>query len=182
MRRCAALAAVCLVFLVSAIRALEPSTADDGVAYIRYTDAELDHLFAFAKKSHFDFRTDFDRAQDGDKDAAKESLGRMFRLSVVFHRLDNDARTYGQIIWNSLLNLGETWGVEEYSKVIDKQAPDVQQRVRDFLYYPMTLAPKEQREETVSWARRAYPTLFPANFQFGNHDPLFARGTHTGTQ
>ena len=110
MRRSAILAAECLVFLVSAIRAVEPSTADDGMVYIRYTDAELDHLFAFAKKSHFDFRTDFDRAQGGDKDAAKESLGRMFRLSVTFTRLDNDARTYGQIIWSSLLGLGETGG------------------------------------------------------------------------
>jgi hypothetical protein len=76
-----------------------------------------------------------------------------------------------------LLNLGEAIGVDAYVKVLDRQSPEVQQRVRDFLYYPMLRIPKEQRKQVEEENSRMYPTLFPKRFQFGHDDPVFATET-----
>jgi hypothetical protein len=100
-------------------------------------------------------------------------LARIFKLSLAFKTFDQNARTYGQIIYSSLLNLGETMGVEEYSKVIAVQDPEVRQRIRDFLYYPTTLLSQKARAESDKQTREDYPTLFPKDYQFGQNDPLF---------
>jgi hypothetical protein len=76
-----------------------------------------------------------------------------------------------------LLNLGEAIGVDGYVKVLDRQSPEVQQRVRDFLYYPMRRVPKEDREQVEEENSRMYPTLFPKGFQFGHDDLVFAKET-----
>src|SRR5207253_6845588 len=65
--------------------------------------------------------------------------------------------SYGQIVYSSFLNLGEAVGVDAYVKVLDRQSPEVQQRVRDFLYYPMLRVPKEQRKEVEEENSRMYP-------------------------
>jgi hypothetical protein len=65
-------------------------------------------------------------------------------------------------------------GVEVFVKVLDRQSPEVQQRVRDFLYYPMLRVPKEHRKQVEEENNRMYPTLFPKGFQFGHDDPVFA--------
>ena len=106
----------------------------------------------------------------------REALARLFKFSLAFKTLDANARTYGQIIYSSLLNLGEGVGVDAYVKVLDRQSPAVQQRVRDFLYYPMLRVPKEHRREVEQENSRMYPTLFPKGFQFG-HDPVFVNQT-----
>jgi hypothetical protein len=170
------LSAACLLTLMPAIRAGEPSANDlpddYGMPFGLITDADVEHLFQFAKNSHSDFASDIERVYGDTID--KEALSRVFQFSLAFKSIDKDTRTYGQIIWSSLLNIGEGIGVEEYVRVIDKQTPEVQQRIRDFLYYPRTLAAKEVREETDRETREMYPTLFPVGFQFGRGDPLFA--------
>lgn len=136
----------------------------------RIGDADVDRLAEFAKKSGFDLKPEMERVYKKDEDA----LARLFKFSLAFKTLDPNARTYGQIIYSSLLNLGEAIGVDAYVKVLDRQPPAVQQRVRDFLYYPMLRVPKEHRAEVEQENSRAYPTLFPNGFQFGHDDPIFA--------
>jgi hypothetical protein len=108
------------------------------------------------------------------KDKDEAALGRLFKLSLSFKTLDGNARAYGQVIYSSLLNLGEVIGVDAYVKVLDRQPPDVQQRIRDFLYYPMLRVPKERREQSIEETKRDYPTLFPKGYEFGHNDPIFA--------
>jgi hypothetical protein len=91
--------------------------------------------------------------------------------------VDPDARAYGQVLYSSLLNLGEVIGVDEYVKVLDRQSAEVQQRVRNFLYFPVLAVPKEHRAEVEQETIRSYPTLFPKGFQFGHNDPIFAKSS-----
>jgi len=60
-----------------------------------------------------------------------------------------------------------------YLKVLDRQPDEVQQRVRDFLYYPLLRMPKEKRKENQEEIHRMYPRLFPTDFKFGRNDPIF---------
>jgi hypothetical protein len=148
---------------------------DDGMArarpFGRIDEEDVDRLADFARTSQFDLKHEIERVYNKDE----EALARLFRFSLVFKTLDRNARTYGQIIYSSLLNLGEAIGVDAYVKVLDRQSPDVQQRVRDFLYYPMLRVPKEHRKEVEEENSRFYPTLFPKGFQFGRDDPIFAK-------
>jgi hypothetical protein len=144
---------------------------DDGMPFGHIGDADVDRLAEFAKTSGFDLKPEMERVYKKDE----EALARLFKFSLAFKTLDANARTYGQIIYSSLLNLGEVIGVEAYVKVLDRQPAEVQQRVRDFLYYPMLRVPKEQRKQVEEENQRMYPTLFPKGFQFGHDDPVFAK-------
>ena len=147
------------------------SAADEGMPFGEITENDAARLTQFAKDHGVDLGVEGKKAYAKDKKA----LARIFKLSVAFKTLDQNARTYGQIIYSSLLNLGETMGVEEYSKVIAAQDPEVRQRVRDFLYYPMTRLSQKARTENDKQAREDYPTLFPKDYQFGQNDPLFKK-------
>jgi len=136
-------------------------------------DGDVDRLAEFAKKSGFELKPEMERVYKKDE----EALARLFKFSLTFRTLDANARTYGQIIYSSLLNLGEATGVDAYVKVIDRQSPEVQQRVRDFLYFPMLRVPKEERKKVEEENSRMYPTLFPKGFRFGHDDPVFAKET-----
>jgi hypothetical protein len=146
---------------------------DDGMPFGRIGDSDVDRLAEFAKKSGFDLKPEMERVYKKDE----EALARLFKFSLVLNTLDADARTYGQILHSSLLNLGEVIGVDAYVKVLDRQPPEVQQRVRDFLFYPLLRVPKEQRKQAEEENNRMYPTLFPKGFQFGHDDPVFAKET-----
>ena len=146
---------------------------DDGMPFGQIGDADVDRLAQFAKKSGFDLKPEMERVYKKDE----EALARLFKFSLAFKTLDANARTYGQIIYSSFLNLGEAIGVDAYVKVLNRQSPEVQQRVRDFLYYPMLRVPKEHRAEVEQENSRTYPTLFPKGFQFGRDDPVFADQT-----
>jgi hypothetical protein len=103
-----------------------------------------------------------------------DALGRVFAFSLTFNSLDQNARTYGQIIFSSLLNIGEVVGVPAYAKIIDRQPPKVQQRIRDFLFYPIAQrVPKKEWPRAFEENQRVYPGLFPKSFQYGRDDPLF---------
>jgi len=142
---------------------------NDGMPFGRISNVEADKLFAFAKASNFDLESELKLAYTKDKSA----LGRVFCFSLKFNALDSNARAYGQIIYSSLLNLGEGMGVDSYAQVLNKQSPEVQQRIRDFLYYPFTKIPKEHQADAFKETQKAYPTLFPNGFVFGYQDPIF---------
>jgi hypothetical protein len=144
---------------------------DAGMPFGPVGDADVDRLAEFAKKSGFDLKPEIDRVYEKDE----EALARLFRFSLLFKTLDSNARTYGQIIYSSLLNLGEMVGEAAYVKVLDRQSAEVQQRVRDYLYYPLLILTKENRKETEEETRKMHPTLFPRAFQFGRGDPVFAK-------
>jgi len=165
--------AALLVALSAAAAERTPGPVPDGMPFGPVGDADVDRLAEFAKKSGFDLKPEMERIYKKDE----EALARLFKFSLAFKTLDANARTYGQIIYSSLLNLGEGVGVDAYVKVLDRQSPAVQQRVRDFLYYPMLRVPKEHRAEVEQENSRMYPTLFPKGFQFGHDDPVFANQT-----
>ena len=147
-------------------------TQDDGMPFGPVGDAELDRLAIFSKAAGFDLKPEMERVYKKDEAA----LGRLFKLSLSFKTLDGKSRAYGQVVYSSLLNLGETIGVEAYAKVLDRQPPEVKQRVRDFLYYPILRIPKEHQKEADEETRQAYPTLFPTGYEFGRDNPIFAEG------
>ena len=158
----------CIFALVSLVGC---ATKDDGMPYGNFTETDMAGLTQFAKIQGLDLEVEGRNLYAKDKSA----LARIFRLSLAFKTLDRNAQTYGQIVYSSLLNLGETMGVEEYSRVLDAQDPEVRQRVRDFLYYPMTRLSREARAHNVQQVRVDYPTLFPTDYQFGQNDPIFKK-------
>jgi hypothetical protein len=159
-----------LLVIASLMLSCSLHAQDDGMPFGKIGETDVDRLEQFAKKSGFDWEPEMKRVYEKDE----EALARFFKLSLAFSKLDDHARAYGQVLYSSLLNLGEQIGVEAYVKVLDRQSPEVQQRVRDFLYYPMLRVPKEHRKEAEDETRKMYPTLFPTDFQFGHSDPIFA--------
>ena len=112
-------------------------SVDDGMPFGKITDSDTDQLIQFAKERGFDLSSELQQAYAKDTNA----LAHIFRFSLTFKSLDQNARTYGQVIYSSLLNLGETMGPEQYSSVVVAQDPEVQQRIRDFLYFPVPRVP-----------------------------------------
>jgi hypothetical protein len=70
-------------------------------------------------------------------------------------------------------------GVRAYTKVIDGQSPEVQQRVRDFLYYGDW---KKHRDKALEFYERVYPGLYPKTYKFGHDDPVFAKEIQSGSR
>jgi hypothetical protein len=141
----------------------------DATPFGPISEVDVDQLMKFGKARGFDLQPEMQRVYKKDEDA----LARLFRLSLGFKRFDRNARTYGQVMYSCWLRFGEAYGVDLYLKVLDRQPADVQQRVRDFLYYPLLRVPKEKRKENQEEIRKMYPRLFPADFQFGRNDPIF---------
>jgi hypothetical protein len=144
---------------------------DDGMPFGKITDSDLDQLMQYAKKEGVDLGAELDKAYAKDMNA----LANVFRFSLAMKSLDQNTRTYGQVIYSSFLNLGETMGTEQYSEVVVAQEPDVQQRIRDFLYFPVTCVPREVRAQVDKRVREEHPKLFPEDYQFGHGNPLFER-------
>ena len=157
--------------------------AEPGMPFGKITDNDVAQLMQFAKEKGFDLNSELEKAYADNTDT--NALARVFRFSLTFKSLDQNARTYGQVIYSSLLNLGETMGVDRYSSVVVAQSPAVQQRVRDFLYFPTARALKEARvlkkepaaqlDKEVKEVRADFPKLFPNDYQFGHDDPLFKK-------
>ena len=145
------------------------SSVDEGMPFGEITDSDIDHLVEFARECGFDFNSEIQKAYAEDTNA----LARVFAFTLSFKSLDQNARTYGQVIYSSLLNLGETIGPDQYSAVVVAQSPEVQQRIRDFLYFPVTLVPPKERAQVDKEVREDFPTLFPKDYQFGRDDSLF---------
>jgi hypothetical protein len=143
----------------------------EGSPFGKIEDQDIEALMKFANENGVDLKKEFERAYKKDSDGFAAAL----KLSLKFNSLDRNARAYGQVIWSSLLNLGESWGVEKYADVLDAQEAEVQQRIRDILYYPMIHIPKlmSERRSQEEEARSVYPALFPKDYEFGRNDPVF---------
>jgi hypothetical protein len=152
-----------------------PGPIADGMPFGRIEDADIDRLQEFATAHGFALKAEMARVY-GSNGADEDALGRVFIFSRQFNALDKNARIYGQIIYSSFLNIGEHIGVPAYAKIIHRQPADVQQRIRDFLFYPTAHnVPKAQWEATLDEVGQMYPGLFPKNFEFGHEDPIFAK-------
>ena len=159
----------CLTWIVFSFSIVACSMVDVGMPFGKITDDDMVHLTEFAKKQGMDLGAEAKKAYAKDKQA----LARVFELSLSFDKLDRNARTYGQVIYSSFLNLGESMGVKEYSRVLASLSPEVRQRVRDFIYYPITRLPKTEREENEKQIRKDYPELIPTDYRFGMNNPIF---------
>lgn len=147
------------------------AAADDGMPFGDITDANFESFTVFAKSKGLDVDEEMAKIY-AQKDVV--ALGRVFQFSTKFSKLDMNCRTYGQMIYSSFLNLGESWGVKSYAKVIDVQVPEVRQRIRDFIFFPVTTLPKNIRSQIENENREAYPAMFPADYEFGRGNPIFA--------
>ena len=166
-----------ILLAVATAGARTPGPIPDGMPFGRIGDADVDRLQEFARTRGVDLKAEMARVYSPDNKLDEDALGRVFIFSRQFNTLDQNARTYGQIIYSSFLRVGEVVGVPQYVKIIDRQPSDVQQRVRDFLFYPFTRHPKFQSEEALKESRDMYPGLFPKGFQFGHDNPIFANET-----
>ena len=167
------------IFLAATAIAAErtPGPIPDGMPFGRIEDADIDRLQKFATAHGFDLKAKMARVY-GSNGADEDALGRVFIFSQQFNALDKNARTYGQIIYSSLLNLGEHIGVPAYAKIIDRQPANVQQRIRDFLFYPTAHnVPKAHWKAILDEEGQMYPGLFPKDYEFGHTDPIFAKDT-----
>jgi len=163
------------VLFVASLAAAErtPGPLPDGMPFGPINEADVNRVYEFARKRGFDLKAEMGRVYSSNG-ADEDALGRVFMFSRQFTALDKDARTYGQIIYSSLLNIGEHIGVPAYVKIIDRQPADVQQRIRDFLWYP---AWHQEHKRNRGELESVYPGLFPKSYRFGRDDPIFAKET-----
>ncbi len=172
---------ICFIILVNIILAgcsstkLESNNAvqslDDGEPFGAITDNDVEQLVKFAKEKDYDLDPDLTKAFADDTNA----LSRIFKFSLFFKSFDKNAHIYGQVIYNSFLNQGEKKRSEQYAQVVIAQDPQVRQRIRDFLYFPVILVPEKERAQVDRDIRENYPQLFPSHYKFGLDDPLFAK-------
>ncbi len=153
------------------LRRRMPTGYNTGMPFGLVGPQEIELLGRYAKKLGVDLVGDTRLAYDGDEAA----LARVFVFSTRFDRLDANARAYGQIVYSAMLNLGERRGLPWFAKIVAAQPPEVRQRVRDFLFYDATQAPRKQRAEVQAATRRSAPDLFPADYVFGAGNPIFTR-------
>jgi hypothetical protein len=158
---------------LSAILALalpvKAQTSEDRVPFGPLDEVDMDQLIKFGRARGFELQPELERIYKKDERA----LARLFGLSLKLKKFDRNARAYGQVIYSCFLRFGELYGLELYLKILDRQPADVQQRVRDFLYYPLLRVPKEKRRENQEEIYKMYPRLFPSDFKFGRNDPIF---------
>ena len=161
--------AVVLSAFLALARPLQAQSSNNAAPFGQISEVDVDQLMKFGRARDFDLQPEMDRIYKKDE----EALARLFRFSLKFKKFDRKARTYGQIMYGCWLKFGELYGVDLYLKVLDRQPDEVQQRVRDFLYYPLLRMPKEKRKENLEEIHRMYPRLFPTDFHFGRNDPIF---------
>jgi hypothetical protein len=159
---------------LSAILALalpvRAQNSDNRVPFGPLDEVDMDQLIKFGRARGFDLQPELERIYNKKDERA---LARLFSLSLRFKRYNRNARAYGQVIYTCFLRFGELYGLDLYLKVLDRQPADVQQRVRDFLYYPLLRVSKEKRKENQEEIYKMYPRLFPSDFKFGRNDPIF---------
>lgn len=130
-------------------------------------------LEVIAPDSGYNLKADIGRIYARGKQIDEAALAGFFKLSLFLNHLDVDARANGQVVLNTFLYLGEGYGLKAYARVLDRQPARVQQRVRDFLFYPYSVLPVRQRDEAREIFGKGYPTIFPKDFKFAERDSLF---------
>lgn len=144
-------------------------SSNDRVPFGPLDEVDMDQFIKFAKARGFDLQVELEHIYNKDEGA----LARLFNFSLRLKKFNRTARAYGQAVYSSYVRFGELYGVDLYLKVLDRQSADVQQRIRDFLYYPLLRVPKEKRKENQEEIYKMYPRLFPSDFKFGRNDPIF---------
>lgn len=156
------------IFMILALPVVA-QTPNDRIPFGPLDEVDMDQFIKFARTRGFDLQTELERIYSKDELA----LARLFNLSLKLKKFNRNARAYGQVVYTCYLRFGELYGVDLYLRVLDRQSQDVQQRVRDFLYYPLLRVPKEKRKENQEEIFKMYPRLFPSDFKFGRNDPIF---------
>jgi hypothetical protein len=154
---------------LAALLPLNAQSPSERMPYGPLGEVEIDQLIKFGRARGFDLQPELERVYKKDE----EALARLFGLSLRFKRFDRNARAYGQVVYSCFVKLGEIDSADLYLKILDRQSADIQQRVRDLLFYPLLRVPKEKRKESREEISRMYPRLFPTEFQFGHNDPIF---------
>ena len=149
--------------------AVQAQTLEERIPFGPLDEVDMDQLMKFARARGFELQPELERIYKKDERA----LARLFALSLKFKKFNRNTRAYGQVIYSCFLKFGELYGIELYLKILDRQPEDVQQRIRDFLYYPLLRVPKEKRKENQEEIYKMYPRLFPSDFKFGRNDPIF---------
>jgi len=156
--------------LILALSVLPALTAtDEGQPFGRMGEKDFESFIAYAGSHGLDVNAEMKLAYDGDAKA----LARVFELSTTFKSLNFEARAYGNLLFSTLLNLGETRGNQIFIDALALINDSCRQRVRDFFYYPVKLVPKRKRAEIERETREHQPWLFPPEYEFGKNDVLF---------
>jgi hypothetical protein len=157
------------IVLFCLVVSTQAQTSNEKIPFGPLSEVDMDQLIKFGRARGFDLQPELERVYKKDEQA----LTRLFLLSLKFKKFDRNVRAYGQVIYSCFTKYGEIDSVDFYLKILDRQSAEVQQRVRDLLYYPLLRVPKEQRKENREEIGRMYPRLFPPDFQFGRNDPMF---------
>jgi len=167
--------AIVLMLLVAAETAQAPPAPDapqealEGQPFGPTSEESIDGLFKLAKSHGLDLEGTMKQVYKGDQSA----LAKVYALSSRFTSLDPIARVYGNMLFTTLLNVGESRGVDFMADVLSSQDATVRQRVRDFLYYPVLMVEVPHRPEAEKQTRAEFPKLFPPDYEFGKNDPMF---------
>lgn len=146
-----------------------PCTANGDEPFGHFSDSEVEQLSEFASTHDVDLQATLEKVASGDRDALETVL----RLSAEFGELGVPARLYGNLLVAIFLNLGEANGPDYFIGTMTSLKPVLQQRIRDFLWYPIFCIPDENRGHIESEYRKEFPRLWPADYVFGKDDPLF---------
>src|SRR5204862_5077096 len=122
------LALAAILALALPVKAQNPN---DGIPFGPLDEVDMDQLIKFPRARGFELQPELERIYKKDERA----LARLFALSLKFKKFNRNTRAYGQVIYSCFLKFGELYGIELYLKILDRQPEDVQQRIRDFLYY-----------------------------------------------
>ena len=161
-----------LLFAVRNLPAAEATGYNTGMPFGRLEARDLSNLEVFAVAEGYDLMGDLNLIYEKNNEAA---LVRVFAFSLKLNQYDRNARAYGQLVYSSYLNLAARFGFENYAGLIASQPVGIRQRIRDYLFFNATLAPKEQRATVEAALRKNAPLLFPADYVFGAGDPVFKR-------
>jgi hypothetical protein len=164
------LAAICAAALICQIPGEDD--LDDGQPYGPVSAEDVDRLDAYAKTQGVALLDDINSAY---RDRDEVALAQVFQFADHFQVFDESARVYGHLIYCSLLNLGESWGIERYARVVSRQSPKVQQRLRDFMTYVREPIPQAELAEAMKGNHEAYPDLFPVSYEWRKGNSLFSK-------
>jgi len=101
---------------------------------------------------------------------------RFFSASLKFDHFDSVARFYGYNVYAFLLSYHSEHKADEFAALVAQQPRDVQQRIRDFIYFDAARAPVGYRKEREKLFRTLFKMLFPPDYVFGKNDPIFKEG------
>ncbi len=158
-------------FALPAFTGASEADYDTGMPFGPVGEPQVNALVQFSKTQGLDLVSELSRAYKRDRKA----LATVFRFSLKFDRLDDHAKTYGHLIYCAFFYFGESPDGHVFWDVLAEQKPEVQQRIRDFLFYDVTQAPKKIRKKAEKAARKTCPMLFPKDYVFGRDNPIFGK-------